>query len=152
YSLHLARAAKRRTGTGVGEDVVVLALHIRARIHAVMTAPDAGAGCDTSSAEALQFDARQRAVQLSADLQALHAAGTVTDGHVLFPAIQHEPDWRAGLAREMDCQCAVIADAILRTESAARVVADGANFFFWQIENAGSFVAHTHDVLRGCVE
>ena len=151
-SLHLPGRAKRGARAGVGEDVVVLY--------------GAGSGSDTSrcgeadararghaaGAVTLDLQRRQRAVALRAELEALNAARPVADADVLLAAIEHQPHRRARLARQVDRERAVVADAELRAEPAAGELADHADLVLRQLEHVRRFVAHAERELRRGVE
>ena len=100
-----------------------------------MTEADARARSDAACAVALQLHGSQRAVALRADLQSLQAARAIADGHVLFAPIEHEAHWRARLARQVDRERAVVADAVFRAEAAAGEFAEHTNLVWRKTEN-----------------
>src|SRR6185369_9673903 len=109
---------------GVGEHVVVFGRDIRDRIHGGVAEADAGARSHAAGAITLDVQCCDGSVAFGTQLQALKGAGSVADSDVLLAAIEHEPHRRSGLARQMNCERAVIADAELRAEAAAGVLAD----------------------------
>jgi hypothetical protein len=71
---------------------------------------------------------------------------------VLLSTAQHQPDRRAGLAREIGRQHAEIPDAVLGAESAAGEVADDPDLALGQAQHFGRFVSHAGGELGGGVE
>ena len=147
-ALDLSRRPERGTRAGVGEDVVLIRADIGAGIKHPVREADSGATGHAAGPPALERDRGQRAVASGPDLEPLQAVRPIASRDMLFTAVQHQPHRRASLPRQMDRQQAEVADAVLRTESAAREVADHADAILRQLEQLGGLVAHAGRELR----
>ena len=85
-------------------------LEIGAGIHRLRYVADTGADGDARCAVACDRDGGQRAVALGADAKVLPRAGPVARVHLLFLAVKNNAHRRLSLARQGDCDAAVIAE------------------------------------------
>ena len=151
-ALHLARRPEGRTGSGVGEDVVLLLGDVGAGIHHRVRETDAAAARDAAGAVAHELNSGEGAIAPCANLESLQAAGSITGRDVLLAPIEHHPNGRACLARQVDSQQSEIADAVLGAEAASGEIADDAHAALRQLEQVGRFVAHARGELRRRVD
>jgi hypothetical protein len=84
-----------------------------------MAQADPGPRSDSAGAVAFKLDCRQGAIPFRSDLRPLNAAGTIADGNVFFPPVQHQAHRSSNFAREVDREQSKIADAVLGPEIAS---------------------------------
>ena len=126
-ALRVARCAEGSAGTCVDENVVLLGEEVGALVHVGRGACGSGSCADASGAVAGEFNCSEGAVVLCSDLQLLMRVGPVGDD-VLLATIEHQFDGSVCLSRQVGRNDTFVACAELRTEAAAHVLGDDANF------------------------
>ena len=142
--------AHGRRGTRIDENVVLLRVQRSGLVEVRGRSGAARAGTASRRAVGDEMDRRDGAVLLRSDAQHLVGARTITDGKMLFFAIQHQPHRCARFLRQRRRHHAGIARSELGAETAAHEFRDDTYLGERNLEEAGQLFAHAGRALGRC--